>query len=105
MTVRNLQHYALSVPDPEAGKQFYEDFGLEGRVDGNQVVMRCAGRDQDQVILTEGIKRKLHHICFGKTEDGLAAASRSTAAMTRAWSMLPTTPRGPVYGSRIGKIS
>ena len=73
MTVRNLQHYALSVPDPEAGKQFYEDFGLEGRVDGNQVVMRCAGRDQDQVILIEGAKRKLHHICFGTTEDGLAA--------------------------------
>ena len=72
MAVRNLQHYALIVPDPETGKQFYEDFGLEGRVDGDQVVMRCEGRDQDQVVLTEGPKRKLHHICFGTNEEGRA---------------------------------
>ena len=73
MTVLNLQHYALTVPDLEAGRTFYEDFGLEGRVDGNQVVMRCEGREQDQVVLGEGSKRKLHHFCFGTTEDGLAA--------------------------------
>ena len=29
MTIRSLQHFALSVPDPDAGRKFYEDFGLE----------------------------------------------------------------------------
>ena len=65
MTVRSLQHVALAVPDPAVGKQFYTDFGLEGRDDGKRVVMRCHGRDQDQVILVEGRKKRLHHLCFG----------------------------------------
>ncbi len=73
MAVTNLQHYALTVPDASAGKQFYEDFGLAGRADGNRLVLRCPGRDQDQVILVEGGRRRLHHICFGTTADGLAA--------------------------------
>lgn len=73
MTVTHLSHFALQVPDPEAGIQFYRDFGLEGGATGNKAVMRCAGRDQDQVILVEGPRRKLHHICFGTTEEGLAS--------------------------------
>jgi catechol 2,3-dioxygenase-like lactoylglutathione lyase family enzyme len=27
--IRNLQHFALSVPDLEAGRRFYEAFGLQ----------------------------------------------------------------------------
>jgi catechol 2,3-dioxygenase-like lactoylglutathione lyase family enzyme len=65
MTIRNLQHIALAVPDPAVGKRFYTDFGMEGRELGNRVVMRCAGRDQDQVVLVEGKKRQQHHVCFG----------------------------------------
>lgn len=68
--IRSLQYFALAVPDPEVGRQFYTDFGLEGRADGDRVVMRCAGRDQDQVVLTGGVKRKrLHHICLGTRAD------------------------------------
>ena len=29
MTIRNLQHIALAVPDPTVGKKFYTDFGME----------------------------------------------------------------------------
>ncbi len=72
MTVRSLQHIALAVPDPAVGKQFYSDFGLEGREDGKRVVMRCHGRAQDQVILVEGKKKRMHHICFGARADEIA---------------------------------
>ena len=71
MTVRSLQHIALAVPDPAIGKRFYSDFGLEGREDGRHVVMRCHGRDQDQVVLVEGPRKRLHHIAFGATAAGL----------------------------------
>ena len=71
MTVRSLQHVALTVPDAAAGKRFYTDFGLEGREDGKRVVMRCHGRSQDQVILVEGPKKKLHHVAFGTHSAGL----------------------------------
>jgi catechol 2,3-dioxygenase-like lactoylglutathione lyase family enzyme len=72
MTIRSLQHIALAVPDPAAGKKFYTDFGMEGREEGRRVVMRCHGRDQDQVILVEGPERRTHHIGFGASAQGLA---------------------------------
>lgn len=65
MSIRSLQHFALAVPDPAKGRDFYTDFGLEGREDGKRVVMRCHGRAQDQVVLVEGPKRRMHHLCFG----------------------------------------
>ena len=36
--------------------------------------MRCHGRDQDQVVLVEGPRKRLHHLCFGASPAGLAAA-------------------------------
>ena len=71
MTISSLQHIALTVPDAAAGKKFYGDFGLEAREDGGRIVMRCHGRDQDQVILVEGPKKRLHHISFGARADAL----------------------------------
>ncbi|MDP6805873.1 MAG: hypothetical protein QF902_11190 [Rhodospirillales bacterium] len=47
MTIRSLQHFAFAVPEPDVGRRFYEDFGLEARADGDAVVLRCEGRDQD----------------------------------------------------------
>ena len=72
MTVRSLQHIALTVPDAVVGKKFFSDFGLTARDEGKRVVMRCHGRDQDQVILVEGPKKRLHHLCFGARAEALA---------------------------------
>ncbi len=64
--IRSLQYFTFAVPDPEVGKAFYTDFGLVGETRGNTAVMRCAGRDQDQIILIDGAKRKrLYNIGFG----------------------------------------
>ncbi len=73
MTIRNLQHVALTVPDPTVGKRFYTDFGMVGEDYDRRIVMRCHGRDQDQVILVEGAKRTMHHVCFGTRADDLVA--------------------------------
>jgi len=73
MTIRSLQHIALAVPDPAVGRKFYTDFGMEARELGSRVVMRCAGRDQDQVVLVEGKKKQQHHVCFGTRAADLEA--------------------------------
>lgn len=70
--IRNLQHFALAVPDLEAGRGFYETFGLQGLARGNRLALRCAGRDQDQILLTEGSRRRLHYLSFGTAPSGLA---------------------------------
>jgi hypothetical protein len=37
-------------------------------------VLRCAGRDQYQVLLSKGQKRRIRHLSFGTTAEGLATA-------------------------------
>lgn len=81
MAVTNLQHFALAVPDPAVGREFYETAGLEAVERGDQVAMRCVGRDQDQIVLVEGPRRQLHHISFGTTEEGLERVQRAAAAL------------------------
>ena len=71
MTIRSLQHIALTVPDLAVGKQFYTDFGMQARDAGTQVIMRCHGREQDQIVLVEGAKKRLHHLCLGARADAI----------------------------------
>lgn len=65
MTIRNLQYIALTVPDLAVGSKFYADFGMDAREEAGRVVVRCDGRDQDQVLLLEGKKKQMHHVAFG----------------------------------------
>ena len=77
MAVRHFHHLGLSVPDVPVQKTFYEDFGLIGEEKDSRAIMRCIGRDQDQVVLTEGAERQLHHISYGATEEGIAAIKKN----------------------------
>ena len=76
MTVRSLQHIALTVPDAVVGAKFFGDFGLTAHDEGKRIVMRCHGRDQDQVVLVEGAKKRMHHICFGARAEAIAALAK-----------------------------
>jgi len=71
MSIQFLQHYCLTVPDLALGRKFYEDFGLEAEDRGDHLALRCSGRDQDQVLLVEGTRRRLHHISLGTNESAL----------------------------------
>lgn len=73
MAVESLLSYALAVPDLEPGRRFYTTFGLLAAERGNTLVFRCEGRDQDQVLLVEGRRKRLHHLSFGTSTSGLAA--------------------------------
>jgi catechol 2,3-dioxygenase-like lactoylglutathione lyase family enzyme len=84
MAVTNLQHFALAVPDPAIGRDFYQAAGLDAIERGSGIAMRCAGRDQDQILLVEGPRRRLHHISFGTTAAGLDAVRRAAEALGAA---------------------
>ena len=77
MPIRNIQHYGLTVPDLEAGKKFFADFGLEVHERSDAVVLRCFGRDQDQIILTEGKRKCLHHVSFGTSAKDFPQLTKS----------------------------
>lgn len=70
--IRSLLHVGLIVPDLEVGKAFYELFGLQAHFRGNDVVMRCEGRDIDQIRLMQGPRKKLAYVALGTNEAGMA---------------------------------
>ena len=77
MSIKHFHHFGLTVPDVPVQQKFYEDFGLISEETENQIIMHCIGRDQDQIILTEGLERKLHHVSYGADEEGLAAVKNN----------------------------
>jgi catechol 2,3-dioxygenase-like lactoylglutathione lyase family enzyme len=72
MAVQSLLSYALTVPDLEAGRRFYTTFGLLPDEREHALAFRCEGREQDQVFLVEGRRKRLNHLRFGTDERGLA---------------------------------
>ena len=72
MSINHLHHVTLTVPDVEAQKDFYEDFGLIGKSDAERAILQCKGRNQDQVIVVPGHRMGLHNISFGTTTKGLS---------------------------------
>ena len=69
--IRSLQHVGVTVPDLEVGRSFYEAVGLEARMAGEHLVLRCKGRAQDQVRLMPGTTKRLSYISFGTDAVGL----------------------------------
>ena len=76
MAVQSLLSYALTVPDLKAGHRFYATFGLLPDEREDALCFRCAGRDQDQVFLVEGKKKRLNHLRFGSDAPGLQVIRR-----------------------------
>lgn len=72
MAVHSLLGYALAVPDIEAGRNFYETFGLTSSAQANAAAFRSDGRDHDEVVLVEGPRKRLHHLRFATDRKGLA---------------------------------
>lgn len=79
--IRSLLHVGMTVPDLEIGRAFYETFGLEMRASGNDYVFRCPGRDQDQIRLMQGPKKKLSYIALGTNEAGMETLLRKLREM------------------------
>lgn len=75
MAVLGALSLTLEVPDIAPGVAFYTDAGLEARTKGNVARLRCAGQDNDAVILLGGYPRKrLHHVTLRADElDAIAA--------------------------------
>ena len=75
--LRSLQHAALTVPDLDVGRAFYEGMGLETAQLGDSLVFRCPGRAQDQIRLVEGKKKRFTHVSFGTSAAELRTLQRA----------------------------
>lgn len=67
--VLGLNGFGLEVPDLAAAKAFYETFGLEATEPPatelpGALLMRSPGRSNDELVLSAGTGKRLHHISF-----------------------------------------
>jgi len=92
--IRSLQHVALTVPDVAVGKAFYTAMGLEARDEGNDVVLRCAGRAQDQLRLVPGARKGIAWVCWGTRPDEM---STIWGRLQRAGILLDDAPRTALH--------
>jgi len=73
MAVRSLLHYALEVPDQAVGQRYYRDFGLADDSGGDAAVrLRPTRQSRESVLLYEGPRKRLPHLCFGATGEDFA---------------------------------
>jgi catechol 2,3-dioxygenase-like lactoylglutathione lyase family enzyme len=70
--VHSLDQFVLAVPDASVAQDFYGNFGLDVRRDGNVLAIKTFGHDHRWGSVVEGVKTKaLHHLTFGCYADDL----------------------------------
>ena len=103
--VHSLDQFVLAVPDAAVAQDFYGNFGLDVRRDGNVLAIKTFGHEHRWGSVVEGVKTKaLHHLSFGCYADDLAAAEGThrgpgrqadrSAARIREQRLLVPQPRG-----------
>ena len=63
--VHSLDHFALIVPDLKVAQAYFSDFGLDVRERGAALHLRTYGNDHTWGVVSEGPRKRLHHISFG----------------------------------------
>ena len=70
--VHSLDQFVLAVPDASVAQDFYGNFGLDVRRDGNVLAIKTFGHEHRWGSVVEGAKTKaLHHLSFGCYADDL----------------------------------
>src|SRR4029079_3249757 len=71
--VHSLDQFVLAVPDAAVAQDFYGNFGLDVRRDGNVLAIKTFGHEHRWGSVVEGVKTKaLHHLSFGCYAEALA---------------------------------
>jgi catechol 2,3-dioxygenase-like lactoylglutathione lyase family enzyme len=85
MSIIGLRCYGVEVPDGSLAESFYKVAGFEVGTRGNNAIVRCVGRDLDQVIVSEGGRKRLAWVSFSVAPGSLTELTRSlgTAGVAR----------------------
>ncbi len=76
MRVKGLLHHGIEAPALDVASQFFTDFGLAIRESHTAVLVGCDGHGLDEVLVTEGPCKRLHHIAFAVDPGSLSEWQR-----------------------------
>ena len=71
--IHSVEHFALEVPDLAVAADFYAKFGLDVHEDGQGLGVAADGGSHRWGRLSEGSRKRLHHVSFGCFEEDLDA--------------------------------
>ena len=80
MPITGLHSFGLDVPDAEVADRYYSDFGLRTAERDGTLVARCAGRDQDELLIREAERKRLTWVAFAVEPGSLDELSRAVVA-------------------------
>jgi catechol 2,3-dioxygenase-like lactoylglutathione lyase family enzyme len=79
--VHSLDHFALTVPDLAEAQSFFAAFGLDTRPRGDALELYTFDHPHRWAVLTEGRRKRLHHVSFGAYADDMEAFRARLAAL------------------------
>ncbi|MBI2969731.1 MAG: VOC family protein [Gammaproteobacteria bacterium] len=68
--------FGLQVPDLTAAERYFTTLGMVVRDRAGELVLGCEGRDQDELIVSAGARKRIHHIAFSIHPDAIDAFER-----------------------------
>lgn len=89
--------FGLEVPDLEEAERFYKTLGMTVRDHGAELALGCHGREQDEIVVCAGPRKRLHHVAFSIAPGALDAFAGHLAARD-----IPCSETAPPGGRRDG---
>lgn len=80
MSIIGLRCYGADIPDGTFAEGFYKAAGFDVMTRGNDAIVRCVGRDLDQVVVSEGSRKRLSWVSFSVVPGSLDELTRSLEA-------------------------
>lgn len=74
--IHSLDHFAYDLPDLDEAAQFYTDFGLDVRREGDLLELYTFGNPHCWAKITQGPTKKLRYVSFGAYEQDLPEFER-----------------------------
>ncbi len=62
--VNGAYGFGMQVPDLEVAERYFTTLGMTVRHRGDGLALGCAGREQDEIVLSAGPVKRLHHVAF-----------------------------------------
>jgi catechol 2,3-dioxygenase-like lactoylglutathione lyase family enzyme len=63
--------FGLEVPDLAVAESYFTTLGMTVRHRGEVLALGCAGRDQDELVIAAGARKRIHHVAFSIAPEDL----------------------------------
>lgn len=79
--VHSIDHFCLTIPDQAEARTFFEAFGLDVRVERDELALYCHDHPQRWGRLRQGARKRLQYLSFAAFDDDMPRMREHLAGM------------------------